>query len=179
MKHSTIAVLLAALWATTLPLAWPPVVLAESDTAQLLDPLPEQPEAPGFELEGPDGVTYSLADMRGKPVIVNFWATWCPPCRAEMPAMQRAWEQLEAQGVMMVAVNVGESKEEIATFTEQVPVAFPLPMDTDMSVSQSWPMKGLPTTFIVDPDGRLVYQAQGEREWDDPALLELILGLRR
>jgi peroxiredoxin len=96
-----------------------------------------------------------------------------------MPAMQRAWEQLEAQGVMMVAVNVGESKEEIATFTKQVPVAFPLPMDTDMSVSQSWPMKGLPTTFIVDPDGRLVYQAQGEREWDDPAMLELILELRR
>jgi hypothetical protein len=80
---------------------------------------------------------------------------------------------------MMVAVNVGESKEEIGTFTEQVPVAFPLPMDTDMSVSQSWPMKGLPTTFIVDPDGRLVYQAQGEREWDDPAMLELILELRR
>jgi peroxiredoxin len=179
MKHSTIAVLLAVLWATSLPLSWAPAAVAESAAARLLDPLPEQSEAPGFELEGPDGVTYRLADMRGKPVIVNFWATWCPPCRAEMPAMQRAWEQLEAQGVMMVAVNVGESKEEIGTFTEQVPVAFPLPMDTDMSVSQSWPMKGLPTTFIVDPDGRLVYQAQGEREWDDPAMLELILELRR
>jgi peroxiredoxin len=96
-----------------------------------------------------------------------------------MPALQRAWEQLEEQGVMLVAVNVGETKEEIDAFAAQVEVDFPLPMDTEMTVSQSWPMRGLPTTFVVDPEGRLVYRAQGEREWDDPALLELVLELRR
>ncbi|MGD2019884.1 MAG: TlpA disulfide reductase family protein [Thiohalocapsa sp.] len=145
----------------------------------LLDPMPETPAAPDFELQGPDGETYSLAAMQGQPVIINFWATWCPPCRAEMPAMQRAWEQLEGDGVMLVAVNVGESKAEVAAFAEQLQVEFPLPMDTDMSVSQRWPMKGLPTTFVVDPDGRLVYRAQGERDWDDPALLDLVRGLRQ
>ena len=174
MQHSTTAALLGALWAASF--AWS--AAAASDAAGLLDPVPEQPEAPGFELQGPDGKTYSLADMRGQPVIVNFWATWCPPCRAEMPSMQRAWEQLDGQGVMVVAVNVGERKEEIDAFVEQVQVDFPLPMDTDMSVSQSWPMRGLPTTFVVDADGRLVYRAQGEREWDDPALLDLVRGLR-
>jgi peroxiredoxin len=175
MQHSTTAVLLIALWASV----WTPSAVARPDVAGLLDPIPEQPEAPGFDLEGPDGETYRLADMRGKPVIVNFWATWCPPCRAEMPALQRAWEQLEEQGVMLVAVNVGETKEEIDAFAAQVEVDFPLPMDTEMTVSQSWPMRGLPTTFVVDPEGRLVYRAQGEREWDDPALLELVLELRR
>lgn len=179
MTHSITAGLLAAL--TMLALQLP--VHAETNSAAagaagLLDPMPEKPPAPGFELAGPDGETYRLADMQGQPVIVNFWATWCPPCRAEMPAMQRAWERLQDEGVMLVAVNVGESKGEIEAFAEQVQVSFPLPMDTDMSVSQRWPMKGLPTTFVVDPEGRLVYRAQGERDWDDPALLDLVRELR-
>jgi peroxiredoxin len=177
VKHSIIAALFVAAFA--LSVVGTVACAAESDAGALLDAIPDQPEAPGFELEGPDGKTYSLADMQGKPVIVNFWATWCPPCRAEMPAMQRAWEQLEAEGVMLVAINVGESKGEIDAFLEQVPVDFPLPMDTDMGVSQSWPMRGLPTTFVVDPDGRLVYRAQGEREWDNPALLDLVRALRQ
>lgn len=93
--------------------------------------------------------------------------------------MQRAWETLRDQGVMLVGVNVGESEEEVAAFAEQLDLDFPLPMDTDMSVSQQWPMKGLPTTFVVDPQGRIVYRAQGEREWDDAALLDLVRALRR
>lgn len=168
------AVLPAILLAVLCSLA----VAADPDAKPPLDPIPDKPAAPAFELQGADGKTYRLADMQGKPVIVNFWATWCPPCRAEMPSMQRAWQQLKDDGVLMVAVNVGEGKDEIAGFLEQVPVDFPLPMDTDMSVTQSWPMTGLPTTFVVDPQGRLVYRAQGEREWDDPDLLELVRGLR-
>jgi peroxiredoxin len=174
MRHITAAVghaiVLAALF------SFP--VVADAGDANLLDPIPDKPAAPGFELKGPDGEIYRLMDMKGQPVIVNFWATWCPPCRAEMPAMQRAWEKLKDQGVMLVAVNVGESEAEIAAFAEQMEVSFPLPMDTNMTVAQSWPMKGLPTTFIVDPEGHLVYRAQGEREWDDPALLALVRGLR-
>ncbi len=173
MTHSTVsslaAIVLAALCA--LPVGADP-------GARLLDPIPDKPEAPGFELQGADGEIYRLADLQGRPVIVNFWATWCPPCRAEMPAMERAWERLKDQEVMLVAVNVGESAEEIKAFAEQVQVSFPLPMDTDMEVTQSWPMTGLPTTFVVDPRGRLVYRAQGERDWDDPALLDLVRALR-
>jgi len=153
---------------------------AETDGgAALLDPLPDRPEAPGFVLQDPNGRVHSLADMRGQPVIVNFWATWCPPCRAEMPAMQRAWEQLQGEGIWLVAVNVGEGIEDVTAFLEEVPVTFPVPMDTDMTVSQSWPMRGLPTTFVVDPDGRLAYRAQGEREWDAPELLDLVRALKR
>ncbi|MCG6940848.1 MAG: TlpA family protein disulfide reductase [Thiohalocapsa sp.] len=175
MTHSATAVLPAIVMAVL----WSLPAIAAPDAAGLLDPIAEKPEAPGFELKGADGKTYRLADMRGQPVIVNFWATWCPPCRAEMPAMQRAWEQLKDEGIMLVAVNAGDSEGEIAAFVEHMQVSFPLPMDTNMQVTQSWPLKGLPTTFVVDPQGRLVYRAQGEREWDDAALLDLVRALRR
>mgnify|MGYP002395402098 CR=1 FL=1 len=144
-----------------------------------LTPIPEKPPAPGFVLTAPDGSRHSLEDMRGKPVIINFWATWCPPCRAEMPSMQRAWEQIKDEGILMVAVNVGEDAETIGQFTSEIAVDFPLPMDIDSKVTQQWPMRGLPTTFVVDPEGRLVYRAQGEREWDDAALLDLVRALRQ
>lgn len=151
---------------------------ANAAESALLTPMSEQPEAPGFDLSGPDGERYSLEDMRGKPVIVNFWATWCPPCRAEMPSMQRAWEQVKDEDILIVAVNVGESADTITQFNEHVKMEFPLPMDLDSRVTQRWPMNGLPTTFVVDPQGRLVYRAQGEREWDDPALLDLVRALK-
>ena len=155
------------------------VAVATAEEQPLLTPMPEQPEAPSFDMVGPGGEQFSLKDMRGKPVIVNFWATWCPPCRAEMPSMQRAWDQIKDEGILIVAVNVGEDADTIRRFTEQVKVEFPLPMDLDSKVTQSWPMNGLPTTFVVDPEGRLVYRAQGEREWDDPALLDLVRALKR
>jgi peroxiredoxin len=176
VKHSNIlSGGIVLLLSVTLMLPW---ALASADRAGLLSPVEDRPEAPEFELQGPDGETYRLSQWRGQPVIVNFWATWCPPCRAEMPSMQRAWEQLQAEGVQLIAINVGEEVGEIQAFLEQAPVSFPLPMDADMRVSQAWPMTGLPTTFVVDADGRLAYKAQGEREWDDPALLDLVRALR-
>jgi len=111
-------------------------------------------------------------------VIVNFWATWCPPCREEMPSMQRAWEQLQAEGVMMLAVNVGESADTVFQFTANYPVDFPLLLDLDSSVLGQWPVQGLPATFVVDSEGRIAYRAIGGREWDDPQLLAPVLKLR-
>jgi peroxiredoxin len=145
----------------------------------LLDPVPDTPEAPAFELTAADGSIVRFDDMRGKPVVVNFWATWCPPCRAEMPAMQRAWQQMKGEGILVVAINVGEDQETIEQFTSEVPVDFPLPMDTDSEVVQRWPVRGLPTTFVVDPEGRLVYRAEGERAWDSSEMLDLIRALKR
>jgi peroxiredoxin len=135
--------------------------------------------APQFDLKTPDGSRVRLSDFRGKPLIVNFWATWCPPCRAEMPSFQRAWEQLEAEGIGVIAINVGEDAETIGQFTDESPVTFPLPMDEKSQTIQAWPVSGVPTTFVVDAKGRLAYVATGEREWDDPALLELVRALAR
>ena len=149
-----------------------------SGQPQRLTPLPELAPAPAFALQDLDGRTHRLSDYRGQPVIVNFWATWCPPCRAEMPSMQRAWQRVKAEGIQILAVNVGEDADSIFQFTANYPVEFPLLMDADAVVVGAWPVKGLPTTFVVDPQGRLAYRAIGGREWDDPALLDRVRALK-
>ena len=88
--------------------------------------------------------------------------------------MQRAWELLKEKQVAMLAVDVGESEETVFSFLGLVPVEFPLLLDQDSKVTTSWPVKGLPTTYVVDPQGRLAYRAIGGREWDDPELLETV-----
>ena len=145
---------------------------------QTLTPMSEDIQAPAFDLQGPAGEPQRLLDHRGKPIILNFWATWCPPCLAEMPSMQRAHETLTEEGISVIAVNVGEDAETIERFLSETDVDFPIPMDVDSEVVQSYPVKGLPTTFVIDPNGRLVYSATGEREWDDPALLDQVRALR-
>ncbi len=136
-------------------------------------------QAPEFELIDSDGNQHRMSEYLGQVMIVNFWATWCPPCRAEMPSMQSAWELLEPEGILMFGINVGENEDIIFEFTANYPVEFPLLLDTDSSVIKQWPVRGLPTTFIVDPEGQIVYQAIGGREWDDPALLSMIRSLNR
>ncbi len=144
-----------------------------------LTPIADAPQAPDFHLSDSEGVGHRLTDYRGRVVIVNFWATWCPPCREEMPSMQRAWEQLRAEDIMMLAINVGEDEDTIFRFTANYPVEFPLLMDLDSKVTGEWPVRGLPTTFVVDPQGRLVYRAIGGREWDDAELLQAVRALRK
>ena len=143
-----------------------------------LTPLPDRPPAPDFVLMDMDGNQHQLSNYLGRVVIVNFWATWCPPCRAEMPSMQRAWEQLEKEGILMLGIDVGEDEDTIFQFTANYPVAFPLLMDQDSKVINQWPVRGVPTTFVVDPKGRIAYRAIGGREWDDPELLVLIRALQ-
>ena len=144
-----------------------------------LTPLPDRPLAPDFTLTDLDGNRHRLADYRGRVLIVNFWATWCPPCRAEMPSMQRAWEQLEGEGIVILGIDVGEDEDTVFQFTADYPVEFPLLLDRDSAVIDRWPVRGLPTTFVVDGAGRIVYQAIGGREWDDPRLLAPVRALMR
>jgi peroxiredoxin len=171
---------LAYLAGAALLIAIAPAAVAADVSAEipLLERVPANSEAPDFDLPDPDGNRHRLADMRGKPIIVNFWATWCPPCRAEMPSMQRAWVDLADEDILLVAINVGEDAETVRGFRDAIGLNFPLPLDIDSEVAPRWPMRGLPTTFVVDPSGRIVYKAEGEREWDDPALLALIRALR-
>lgn len=157
----------------------PTFAAAAGAKPQTLTPMTELQPAPDFTLQDMDGKRYRLSELRGKPVIVNFWATWCPPCREEMPSMQRAWERLEKQGVMMLAINIGESADTVFQFTANYPVEFPLLLDLDSGVLSQWPVRGLPATFVVDTQGRIAYRAIGGREWDDPQLLQPILKLRK
>ena len=144
-----------------------------------LTKLPGISPAVDFLLTDLDGNQHRLSDYRGQVVIINFWATWCPPCRDEMPSMQRAWEQLEKEDILMLGINVGEDEDIIFQFTASYPVEFPLLMDRDSKVINQWPVNGLPTTFVVDPKGEIVYRAIGGREWDDPQLLDLVRALKQ
>jgi len=145
---------------------------------QLLTRLTDQPEAPAFDLPDMDGEAHSLASYRGRPVIVNFWATWCPPCRAELPSMNRGWAKIKDQGIAMIAINVGEDEETIFSFMGDYPIDFQVLLDQSGQTIQRWPIKGLPTTFVIDPEGRLVYRAIGGREWDADELLDLVRKLK-
>lgn len=142
-----------------------------------LTEMPGHPQAPAFELEDIDGKVHRLSDYRGKVLIVNFWATWCPPCRAEMPSMERAWKKTRKEGIVVLAINVGEDADTIFQFTADYPVTFPLLMDQDSEVVGPWGVRGLPTTYVVDPQGRIIYRAIGGREWDDPELLKQVRAL--
>lgn len=146
---------------------------------QTLAPVPGSIPAPDFELQDTEGNTQRLSDYRGKPVIINFWATWCPPCREEIPSMNRAWHILEKEDVAMFAVNMGEDEDTIFIFTADYPADFPILMDRDGAVIEQWPVKGLPTTYVVAPDGTIAYRAIGSREWDDQRLLEKIRELKK
>jgi peroxiredoxin len=141
--------------------------------------LEDKPAVPDFNLKDVDGNSYRFSDLRGKVIIVNFWATWCPPCRAEMPSMQRAWEQLREEGILMLAIDVGEDEDAIFEFTASYPVEFPILLDTESDVSEAWQVRGLPTTFVIDQWGRKVYRAVGGREWDAPELLQKVRELKK
>ena len=151
-------------------------VARADSTPQTMTAVPDKPAAPDFALKDADRKLHRLSEQRGKVVLVNFWATWCPPCRREMPSMQRAWEKLQGGNFEMYAVNVGEDEDTIFgfTFSTGVELTFPILLDRDAHIIKAWPVVALPTSFVIDPQGRIVYRAVGEREWDDPRLLRQI-----
>ena len=152
---------------------------ALAEKSQPLHPVSNKPLAADFTLQDVDGNVHQLKQYRGRVVIVNFWATWCPPCRFELPSMERAYEQLKKENIEILAIDVGEDADTIFTFTADYPVTFPLLMDLDSKVINDYPVIGLPTTYVIDPDGRLVYRAIGTREWDDISLLNQIKALKK
>lgn len=134
--------------------------------------------APDFKLADLDGETHSLASYQGKPLIINFWATWCPPCRAELPSMNRAWQKIKGEGINMIAVNVGESEDTVFAFMGQYPIDFTVLLDETGEIINQWPIKGLPTTFVLNKEGKLVYRAIGGRAWDSDELLNMVRQLK-
>lgn len=146
--------------------------------SQLLSPVPDIP-APEFALIDLDDQTHRLADYAGKPLIVNFWATWCPPCREEMPSMERAWQRIQSEDIGMIGINVGEDFDTVFGFTGQIELSFPLLLDADGKHSRMWPIRGLPTTYVLNSDGEIVYQAIGGRDWNDDAILDMVRALRK
>lgn len=138
--------------------------------------LPEPVPAPDFTLEDMDGETHSLSELRGQVVMVNFWATWCPPCREEMPSMEEIYQALGGKGFQVLAVNQWETPDQVFPYMGQLDVypSFPVLFDRDSSVADAYGVKGLPTTVLVDKQGRVVYRAVGGRNFNHPEVRALI-----
>jgi peroxiredoxin len=126
--------------------------------------------APPLALEDLRGATHRLADYRGQVVLVNFWATWCEPCRAEMPSMERLRASLAGQPFAVLGVNMAEPLSRIEKFTARVPVAFTLLRDRDGATAKAWRAKVLPASFLVDREGRIRYYVYGELDWSSEAV---------
>ena len=140
-------------------------------------PMSNRPSAKEFSLKDPEGRLHTLSQYRGQVVLVNFWATWCPPCLKEMPSMERLWKELGGKGLVMLAVNIGESADNVEYFGFSHNLTFPLLLDQNDSSSRAWLVRGLPASYVLDSQGRILYQAIGERDWDDPNLKKVITEL--
>ena len=122
-------------------------------------PIPERvavgEPAPDFTGQTPEGETISLSDLRGSPVAVNFWATWCAPCRVEMPALQEASARYADEGLVILAVNAGESAGAVKSYAEELGLTFPLILDPDGEIIDLYAVRFFPTTVWVDAEGRV------------------------
>ncbi|MFK7889369.1 MAG: TlpA family protein disulfide reductase [Granulosicoccus sp.] len=147
-----------------------PALAAEQSISPVERTLPE------FELASLDNQVWSVQALKGQPWIINFWATWCPPCIEEIPSMNAAWGKLEAQGVGMLAINAGEGLEAVSSFAQKITIDFPVLLG-DSATLANWSVRALPTTIVVDANGKVVYEALGPREWDDESLLSKVTEL--
>ncbi|UCB54285.1 MAG: TlpA family protein disulfide reductase [Thiotrichales bacterium] len=144
-----------------------------------LTPLPKPVPAPDFTLEDMDEEKHSLSDLRGKVVLLNFWATWCPPCRREMPSMERLHQKLDADNFKVIAINQMEDGDHVFAYIGQLEVdpTFTILFDSDSKVSTSYSVNGLPTTYLIDKQGNIRFRAIGGREFDHPEVEKQIMQL--
>ena len=152
--------------------SWLPVLLllgALGAPAQEPRPSPGS-AAPALELPGVDGRVYRLADYRGKVVLVNFWASWCEPCREEMPSIERLRRSLRGEPFVVLAVNVGEGPQAARRFAATVQLGAALLMDRDGATARAWGARALPSSFIVGPEGAIRYRYVGALDWSSPSV---------
>ncbi|MDR2185584.1 MAG: TlpA family protein disulfide reductase [Treponema sp.] len=125
--------------------------------------------APDFSLPLTGEAKISLADLKGKAVFLNFWATWCGPCRAEMPSMEALYRRYRDRGLEILAVNVREDRETAAAFMDQFRLSFPAALDSG-GVSRRYGITAFPTTYIIDREGLIISRIVGSIDWDTPEI---------
>lgn len=134
---------------------------------------------PDFSLDDMDEVKVDFSEYKGKVVLLNFWATWCPPCRREMPSMERVYKKYQDKDFSVVAINQMEDADEVFTFTAALDTrpTFDILLDINNEISSMFNVRGLPTTYLIDKKGRIRYRAIGGREFDHPKVEKIIQAL--
>ena len=133
---------------------------------------------PALVLKDMQGATHDLANYRGKVVLVNFWATWCEPCRDEMPSMQQLKRKLAGRPFEVLAINLAESENKVNDFLRRLPLDFTILLDRHSEARREWKVRVLPTSFVIAPDGGIRYSVIGDLDWADEmaarGLLQLV-----
>jgi len=130
-----------------------------------------------INLEDMNGKNISLSDFKGKIVFLNFWTTWCPTCRIEMPSMERLHQKLKNEDFAMVTINLQESASLVKAFFKEFKLTFTALLDSTGEVGASFGIRAIPTTYILDKTGRIIGQVSGPREWDSKAAIALFENL--
>ena len=178
MRRSILCILLVVLsaWMGVLAEAGSPV--ADLFAAAGVQRLKDQREAPSFlSLRTLNGTALDPAAVQGKVLVVNFWATWCGPCKEEMPALERLQQAFAPAQVMVLAITTDQQEQAMMVFARDLGLSFPILLDESKEVSAAFGVRGLPTTVILRPDGRMVGRAIGPRQWDDMQAVSLLKGL--
>jgi peroxiredoxin len=164
-RASSLRLLLAASAVAVAAGLW--VALGSSGPAH---PLRSGAVAPGFNAAELEGRSFSLAEQHGRVVFVNFWATWCAPCRDEAPALERLYREFSERGFEILAISIDEtaSRDTVRSFREEFDLTFPILIDPARSIYGAYQATGVPETFLIDPQGRIVERFVGPRGWDEP-----------
>lgn len=134
----------------------------------------EKLTAPSFTLKDLNGKEMKLEDHRGKIVFINFWATWCPPCRDEMPSMEKLYTEFKGSDFTMLAVDLREGAKKVRAFKERFKLNFPILLDSDGRVGSEYGVRSIPTTYLIDREGYVVGGALGARDWGSREAFELV-----
>ena len=146
-------------------------------TAGQLEPYQGTGQTPAISLQDLGHKIHDLADYRGSVVLVNFWASWCGPCVQEIPSLQRLQETMKEKSFILLAVNEQEAPGTVWKFAAKVQIHFPLLLDRDGKIAFDWGIDIYPTSFLIDPKGRIRYVAYGPRNWDTPEIIQTIEGM--
>ena len=139
-----------------------------------LEEMKDRSAAPDFTLSDPAGKKVSLKDYRGKIVFLNFWASWCAPCRAEMPGMDRLYREFKDKGLEMLAVNVKDKRDDALRFMKELKISYPVAMDPEGEVGLLYGAWGMPTTYLIDRKGQVLARMWGPADWYSPGARNLI-----
>jgi DsbE subfamily thiol:disulfide oxidoreductase len=142
-----------------------------------LEPMKDTSPTPDFTLPDLTGKKAALKDFRGKLVLLNFWATWCLPCREEMPAMERLYQQYKSKGFVILAVDVKDERKDALAFLKELKITYPVMLDPDGEVGLLYGAWGLPTTYLIGSKGEGLARIWGPAAWDSVGAKQLVKDL--
>ena len=146
-------------------------------TVPILQPMKDSAPTPDFTLNTPDGKKISLKDFRGKIVLLNFWASWCVPCREEMPAMEKLYQEYKDKNFVVLAVAVKDRKQDAVDFVKELKITYPIALDPEAEVGSLYGAWGLPATYLIGPKGEGLARGWGPAEWYASSARKLIKDL--